>query len=104
MVAVRVVLHFRVTLPGRDALELAVALAFVTMAQENQQQLQDVMLEEFERDLNNPANAALGQATSASQTSTLSREWESVSVNAPGVTPTAASAAPLPHDPWHGKA
>ena len=73
MVAVRVVQHFRVTLPGRDALELAVAFAFVTMA-ENQQQVQDVMLEEFERDLNNPANAASGQAASASQTSTLSQE------------------------------
>ena len=92
-------------LPGRDALELAVPIAFVTMSEENLQQVQDNMLAEFERGLETTANAATNQVSenNASQTSTLSREWESVSVNNTSVSPLAASAATVPEDPWQGK-
>ena len=103
VVAERVVFALVSTLPGRYALEPAVVIAFVTMAEN--QQVQDSLLEEFERGLNGTANAAATQASenNASQASTLSREWESVSVNNTSIAPPAASAATVPQDPWQGK-
>ena len=57
------------------------------------------LLEEFEKDAGlKTANAASHASNVASQTSTLSREWETVSPSA-----AAAAAANVPDDPWHGK-
>ena len=69
------------------------------------QQVQDNLLEEFERGLSGTANAAATQASenNASQASTLSREWESVSVHNISVSPPAAPAATVSVDPWQGK-
>ena len=92
------------TLPGRDALELAVPIAFVSMSEPNLRQVQDNMLEEFERGLGTTTNVATNQVSenNASQASTLSREWESVSIGAVGAESKAVSAA-VQVDPWQGQ-
>ena len=65
VVAERVVFTLVSTLPGRYALEPAVVIAFVTMAEN--QQVQDSLLEEFERGLNSTTNVAATQASETMQ-------------------------------------
>ena len=68
-------------------------IAFVTMSQES---TGAELLEEFERGLGTTNAVSQTSGNVASQTSTLSREWESVS-------PPATNVATVHHDPWQGK-